>query len=189
MDQRLRLLIGLAAIFSPGLHIASDLLEWVDGAFSTPQLYASYVAFLVVPFLMVGLYAVQRPKIGGVGLLGALLYGASFVYFAYTALYAAVAQVPNYEMLWQQLGGWYSFHGGVMIVGGLLFGVASLRALVMPRWTASLFVGGVGLNLLFGLIPVPDMLQTLGSLLRNAGIIGMGVTLLRNPLDPHPAAG
>ena len=189
MDQRLRLLIGLAAILAPGMHIASDFLEWMDGAFSTPQLYASYVAFLAVPFLMVGLYAVQRPKIGGMGLLGALLYGASFVYFAYTALYAAVAHVPNYEMLWQQLGGWYSFHGGLMIVGGLLFGVASLRAQVVPPWTAAVFLAGAGLNLAFGLIPVPDILQTLGSLLRNAGIIGMGAALLRSPADRHPAPG
>jgi hypothetical protein len=42
-----------------------------------------------------------------------------------------------------------------------------------------LLVIGVLLNLLVGLLPVPDISQVLGSVLRNVALIGMGVALLR----------
>lgn len=64
---------------------------------------------------MVGLYDVQRPKIATLDLIGALLYGVSFVYFAHTTLYVLVENVSDYETLWNRLGKVYTIHGVITI--------------------------------------------------------------------------
>jgi hypothetical protein len=185
VERNLRRLIGSVAIAAPTLHLISDALEWIGRGFSPLQLWVTYVAFLLVPFMMIGLYAVQRPRISWTALLGAFIYGVSFVYFAYTALYALVDHIADYHTLWSRLDGLYTFHGGVMIVGGVLFGIATLRAGVLAPWAGGLFVAGLSLNLLFAVIPVPEILQTFGSTLRNLGLIGMGVLILRRSESPQ----
>jgi hypothetical protein len=66
-----------------------------------------------------------------------------------------------------------------MVAGGLAFGFATLRAGVFPRWTAIVFLLGIGTNAALALLPVPELLQTIGTLLRNAGLAGMGWAMLR----------
>jgi hypothetical protein len=43
-------------------------------------------------------------------------------------LYALAEQIATYELLWAWLGGTYTLHGGLMVVGGLMFGLWALRA-------------------------------------------------------------
>lgn len=177
--RQLHKLVGVAALTAPGIHTLTDIAEWIAGGFSASQLWANYFAFIVMPFMMVGLYAVQRAKIGSLGLAGSLLYGATFVYFAHTTLYALGAQVPDYETLWQQLGHLYTMHGILMILGGIAFGVASYRAKIFPRWTSVVFLAGIILNLSLTLVAAAELLHTLGSAFRNLGLMGMGMYLIR----------
>lgn len=175
----LRRLIGLTAVIAPAMHVFSDLLEVLGGGYSSWQLWINYASFVVLPFLIVGLHAAQYARGGWPSLAGALLYGSSFVFFAGTTQYALVQKIPDYEVLLAELGPTYWAHGALMVLGGVLFGLATARAGVFPRWTGVLLVIGVLLNLLVGLLPVPDIGQVLGSVLRNAALIGMGVALVR----------
>lgn len=179
MTKSLYLLIAVTAVVAPGLHLASDLLEWSHDGFSRTQLLINYLGFLPMPFLIIGLYAAQRPKIGLAGLAGALLYGVSFIYFAHTTLKALEESTPNYETLWRELGGVYTFHGGLMVGGGLLFGFAALKARVLWKPGVILFIAGILFNLCLGLFPLPDILQILGSTIRNTGLIAIGFGLLQ----------
>jgi hypothetical protein len=107
------------------------------------------------------------------------LYGVAFIYFTHTTLSAFEESIPDYETLWQRLGGIYTFHGGLMVVGGVLFGLASLRANVLWRGAVMLFLIGNILNLVLGLLPLPEILQIAGSTVRNLGLMGMGIGLMR----------
>ncbi|MEO0946863.1 MAG: hypothetical protein AAFY11_01700 [Cyanobacteria bacterium J06641_5] len=179
MTRNLRWLVAITAIFAPTLHLLSDVLEWVGGGFSRLQLFVNYAGFLPIPFLMLGLYAVQRPRISWVGLAGSVLYGIAFIYFTHTTLYALEEAIPNYEMLWRKLGDIYTFHGGLMVLGGVMFGVDSLRAGVLWRGAVGLFVAGIILNLGLALLPLPEILQVLGSSTRNLGLIAIGIGIAR----------
>jgi hypothetical protein len=170
--------LAAGAIIAPALHTLTDLLEWLDDGFSPVQLWLNYAAFLPLPAILVGLYAVQRPRIAPHGLLGALAYGFSFVYFAHTTLVALENGVPDYATLWAHLGLLYTVHGALMIAGGLAFGWATLRARVFPRWMPLVFLGGLGVNLVVALLPVPEIFQTVGTAVRNLGLIGMGWSLV-----------
>ncbi|MGE3274537.1 MAG: hypothetical protein AB7O67_05460 [Vicinamibacterales bacterium] len=180
MDVTTRRLVAAGAILAPTLHSLTDVLEWAQEGFSPAQLWLNYLAFLPVPAVMLGLYAAQRPRISRLGLVGALVYGFAFVYFAHTTLVALTEGVPTYAELWAGLGAFYTAHGALMVAGGLAFGGATARAGIFPAWTAHLFIVGIVLNLVLALVPLPELLQTVGTALRNAGLVGMGLALVRH---------
>lgn len=165
-------------MLAPALHSATDAMEWMQHGFSAAQLELNYLAFLPMPWLLLGLYAVHDPRPHVVGLVGALLYGVAFTYFAHTTLVALTDHVPSYELLWARLGPVYTLHGGFMVFGGLLFAWAVFRRGWLPRAAVGLFAAGLALNLVFALVPVPDLLQTIGSTVRNAGLVWMGQAVL-----------
>ena len=173
------MVVGVAAIVAPILHSVTDAMEWYQQGFSPLQLWLNYVAFLPMPWLLLGMYAVREEQLGPTGLVGALLYGVAFTYFAHTTLYALASHAPTYEALWQQLGTTYTVHGALMVIGGLLFSVAALRGGGLPRPAVLLFGMGLLVNLVLALVPAPDILQTVGTAIRNAGLAGMGYSILR----------
>lgn len=179
MSRNLLRIVGWGAVLAPGLHTVTDLLEWWNGGFSGPQLWLNYFAFLPLPALMIGLYAVQVPRVSKAGLFGAVLYGFAFIYFAHTTLIALTSEVGTYERLLAQLGWIYTVHGALMVAGGLVFAWATARAGVLPTWTARLFSLGLLIHLALALLPLPDLLQIVGSTLRNAGLLSMGGFLVR----------
>lgn len=152
------------------------------GGFSPLQLGINYAAFVVMTWLLLGVCLVQQPRPGLTAVAGALLYGAAFTYFAHTALYALREEIATYDALWARLGLAYTVHGAVMIVGGALFALSALRAGWLPRFAVLLFLAGLLSNLVIWMLPAPDILQTVGSALRNAGIVGMGYAVLRSGL-------
>lgn len=129
----LLVVVGWAAIVAPMLHCITDAMEWHQGGFSPMQLWLNYLAFLPMPWLLLGIYAVSSEELGPSALVGALLHGIAFTYFAHTTLYALQSQAPNYDVLWQQLGPTYTAHGAAMVVGGLLFARAALRTTFLPK--------------------------------------------------------
>jgi len=166
----LKIAVGIAAILAPVLHTLTDVMEWCHGGFSAVQLWLNYLAFLPMPWLLLGMYAAHSRRPNAIGPVGALLYGAAFTYFAHTTLYALAERIPTYEVLWSRLGKLYTFHGALMVLGGLMFAVSALRAGWLPRRALLLFAAGIAWNLVLALLPAPDILQTIGSALRNLGI-------------------
>jgi hypothetical protein len=63
-----------------------------------------------------------------------------------------------------------------------------IRARVLPPWTGAVLIAGVSVNLLVALSPMPPIVQTVGSAVRNVALIGMGVALLGSSPDPDEAA-
>jgi hypothetical protein len=184
----LRVVVGTAALVAPALHLASDLIEGCQQGFSTPQLWLNYLAFLPMPWLLLGFCALQPRAAPRAALIGALLYGTAFTYFAHTTLYALTQEVASYEQLWQHLGGTYTLHGALMVVGGALFAASMLRAGWLPRTPLRVFAAGLAINLVLALLPTPDILQAIGSAVRNLGLIALGYAVLVGPREPGTSA-
>ena len=142
----LRVVVGAAAIVAPILHSVTDAMEWYQHGFSQTQLWLNYVAFLPMPWLLLGIYSVCEEELGVAALVGALLYGIAFTR-------------------------------------------AALRAGGLPRPAVWLFGTGLLVNLMLALAPAPDILQTVGRAVRNAGLVGMGyaIWLDRPPRVPEQA--
>lgn len=179
-QSQLNIAVGTAALIAPALHSLTDVMEWHHGGFSNVQLWLNYIAFLPMPWLLLGMYAAHEQRPNALGLVGALLYGVAFTYFAHTTLYALADQVPTYEALWSRLGSLYTVHGALMVVGGLMFTWSALRVGWLPRGALLLFSVGILWNLVLALLPAPAILQTIGSTVRNLGIMAMGYAILFN---------
>jgi hypothetical protein len=170
-------LVGLTALVSSALYLLSDVIEATQGGFSDGQLWLTLVAEAAIPVFVIGLYAVQRPQIGRLGQLSAVAYAYSFVFFTGTVAHAYVDRTPDYNALAHDLQPWMTIHGGIMVLAGLGFGVAVIRARVLPRWTGIALMAGVVLVSVTQTLP--EGAQVLAAGIRDVGFAGMGAALLR----------
>ena len=177
--RRLQVLVGLAAVVFSAAYILSDLIELAQGGFSPVQLALTYAAEATLPLFVLGLYAVQRPHIGRLGLVGAVAYAYSYVAFTATVVYSVVEHTPDWRALTGRLGTWFLVHGAVMVVAGLCLGLAVVRAGVLPRWTGYTLVAGV--VLVAATTGAPDPVRFVAATTRAAAFIGMGTAVLRLP--------
>lgn len=171
-------LIGTSAIVFSTLYLLSDVLEVVQGDFTEVRLVMTYAGESTLPLFVLGLYSVQRPFIGRLGLVGAVAYAYAYAYvfFTSTVVYALVAGTRNYDDLATRFGASMIVHGAVLVLGGVAFGAAVVRAGVLPRWTGFCLIAGViAVAAVSGL---PTVARTLAAALPAAAFIGMGCALL-----------
>jgi hypothetical protein len=175
----LRPLVGLAAIGGSVLYVASDVMELIAGGLFTAQLVVTYLAEVSIPFFVIGLHSVQQRQGGWLSLLGALLFGVAFVGFTATVLHPLAIGTRDADVVFEDFGAIYDVHAGLAFAGGLLFGVAVVRAGVFPRWTGLLLIGGLVVTALLALGGLPERVQTVGTAARSVAFAGMGLACLR----------
>jgi hypothetical protein len=173
----LALLIGCSAVAFSALYFISDLIELLQGGFSTAQLTLTYAAEAAIPLFVLGLYALQRPRIGRLGLVAALTYAYTFVFFTSTVVYALIAHTSDWNALTNSFGAWVTLHSALMVIAGIALGAAIVRARVLPRWTGVALI--IGMILMSVATVLPDVAETLAAGVRDLAFAGMGVALLR----------
>lgn len=169
-------LIGAAAVGFSTLYLVSDLIELGQGSFSTVQLALTYVSEATIPLFVIGIYAVQRPRIGWLGLLGAVGYAYAFVFFSSTVVYALLDDVPDWNALVDRMGASMTVHSVLMVASGVALGFAVRRARVLPAWTGTLLI--VGMFAMVGAAVLPDVFQVAAAAVRDVALAAMGASLL-----------
>src|ERR1700692_2249797 len=111
-------LIGVAAMVFSALCLLSDVIELAQGGFSTAQLVLTYISEAAIPLFVIGIYAAQRPSIGRLGLLSALGYAYTFVFFTSTVVFALIEHTRDWTALTNQMGAWIAVHSVLMVVTG-----------------------------------------------------------------------
>jgi hypothetical protein len=174
-------LVGLMAVAFSALYLLSDVIEAIQGGFSDGQLWLTFAAEAAIPVFVIGLYVVQRPQIGRMGRLSAFAYAYAYVFFTGTVVYALIDGTSDYNALSNDLDPWMTIHGAIMLLSGLGFGYAVIRARVLPRWTGiALMTGVVLVSVSQGL---PDGPQVVAAGIRDLAFAGMGAALLRARAD------
>ena len=168
---------GSALAFSV-IYFASDVIEAAQGGFSDFQLALTLVAEIAVPFFVIALYLVQRPAIGRLGRIGSIGYAYAYAFFSFTVVYALAEGVGDYGALSEDLGLSMFLHGAVMLLAGLAFGYATVRAGVFPVWTGvALMVGVVAVS---ATQSAPEGVQLVAAGVRALGFAGMGLSVIRS---------
>jgi hypothetical protein len=173
----IRVLVGVAAVVFPLIYFVSDVVESVQGDFTVERLTLTYLGEAAIPLFVLGLYGMQRPTIGSVGLLGAVLYAYSFVFFTSTVVFALFGDSRDWSAVTATFGAWLTVHGALMVVGGLAFGWAVWRARVLPVWTGPCLAVGVVLVAVASGLPI--LVRTGAAAVPDAAFIGMGWAVLR----------
>jgi hypothetical protein len=175
-DAAIVTLVGIAAVVFPLIYFVADLVEVAQGNFSTARLVLAFIGESPIPLFVVGLYAVQRPRIGRLG-YGAFAYAYSFVFFTSTVVFALAAGSKNWKAVTDTFDGWCTVFGAIMVVGGIAFGAAVIKAATLPRWTGICLM--VGVVLVAVTAGASNAVRTTAAALPDAAFIGMGVALLR----------
>jgi hypothetical protein len=175
--------IGYLAVISSMLYFVSDVVEVVQGRFSTGQLWLTLIAEATIPIFVIGFAVIrtQRP-LGWVGDLSAVVYAYAFLYFTGTVVYALTNGTRDYEVLTGQLGLTMTAHGVMMVVAGVGFGCSVIHARLFPTWTAVALIAGVVLVALAQ--GLPDGVQLIAAGIRDVGFAGMGVAQIRSAMTP-----
>ena len=168
--------VGLAAVIFSGIYFLSDVIETIQDGFSGPQLVLTLVGEAAIPLFVMGLYVAQRPEIGRLGLISAIGYAYSFVFFTSTVVYAIVNSTADYSTLTGDIGASMTAHGAIMVIAGVGFGLAVIRAGVLPSWTGVALAAGVVAVAATQIAPSGVQLMAAG--IRATAFVGMGCALL-----------
>ena len=149
------------------------MVAWVsDPAWPALSLSAFLVAILM-PFVLMGLFAYQRPHMGMGGVIGLLLsvvgmlvyLGFQFdLAFVWPMLAQEMPELLDFDGPMFQAPAYAFVHfwmGPVTTFGVLMFGIATYRARVFSRWSAVLFM--IGMILTQGILFPPLILRLIGA--------------------------
>ena len=89
-SDHLSMLVGLAAVVFSALYFVSDLVEFAQGGFSTPQLALTYVAEAAIPLFVARSVRDAAAADRAAWPLGAVGYAYSFIFFTSTVVVALV---------------------------------------------------------------------------------------------------
>jgi hypothetical protein len=181
--RRATKLIGIVALAFSALYFLSDVIEVMQGGFSYGQLWLTFIAEAAVPIFVVGIAGAHRPRLGRLGQLSAWAYASSYVAFTGTVVFALVNRTKDYATLSDDMGPLLIVPGAVMVFAGLGFGLAVLRARLLPAWTAVALMGGVAL--VAAAQGLPDGAQLVAAGVRDLGFAGMGAALLVDTGSRH----
>lgn len=180
------LLYALGAVVHP---VGEDLAAIRDPSW-VPAHLVYWVSIVLLHFGLVGLFAQQAGKAGWLGVVGFVLAFAgtalvgSIVLVAATlmpliaeeapAIFEQATTLPDFLVLVFVLG---------FGLGYVLFGAATMRAGVLPRWSGLLVVMGVTLFVISEAGPLEGAtahaLVTSGDILFGLGLVWMGYTVWR----------
>jgi hypothetical protein len=175
----------------PHLDVASvNTTEWVVR--SSLKVLMAALALVGIT----GMYLHQVKKMGTLGLIGYLLFGANYLVIMSTSFIAAyvlpsIAHTsPSYvrDVLAVAAGGHAVGDIGLLktvlllesvlyLAGGLLFGIALYRTRVLPRWAAALLAVGGAVSA--GLTVLPDPWFRLLAFPNGIAMVALGYSLWR----------
>jgi len=183
-------ILYLAGIFHP-----PDTLEGVLSPAWTPVHYVISIHHVFLVFGLIGLYAYQAEKAGRLGLIAFILTAATNAMFPTFALFEAalmptlVADPATRSLADPTAGGAFGtlILGAVVValVGYILFGIAIMRAGVLPRWAGLLIMVGWVLLFFGSGLPVLALIKPIGIVLAGLGYAwcGYGIWLSKSEMS------
>ncbi|HEY0604100.1 MAG TPA: hypothetical protein VGD58_14375 [Herpetosiphonaceae bacterium] len=205
---------GVSALVAGICFVALGLLHPPDSLSSVTTtrwviVHAVAVAMSVFGLLgMTGLYARQVEAAGWLGLAGYLLWSLwlvlflPFNFFEAFILPLVATEAPAFaegflgiltrsasEMNVGALVGLWALSDVLFLLGGLVFGIATLRAGILSRWAAGVFTAGIGLAPAAALLP--QGLEPLVAVPIGGGLAWLGHALWAERRAPavDPVAG
>ncbi len=179
---------GIQPIHPPDVLASVTTGAW---AIITPLKTVMCLLFLLG---ILGLYARQVEKVGWLGLVGYLLFSLSWALqtayvFAEAFIIPPLASIaPKFvdgllgaasgrasEVNLGAIPGLYTLVGILYMLGGLLFGIATFRAGILPRWAGGLLAGTALLTPLAALLP--HAIQRLAAIPMGVALAWLGYAL------------
>jgi len=191
-------LAGVLAVVNPIIHPPNDPSSVATSSWAIAH-YLILGGSVLLLLGISGIYARQVKESGWLGLVGFLMFYVGVALISGFALFEAVILPVLATEAPQSIGGFLPGENlvvsGPLIplsvilfgIGGLLFGIAVIRAGIFPRWAAILLIIGIPATVLLSL--VSEAASRLSGVLYGAGIAWLGYALWseRPEKAPEPA--
>ena len=199
------LIAGLGIVVMGMFHPANEAANVTTPTWIIVHIFATSLGFFGV-FGLAGLYARQVEKAGWLGLIGFLLFSVwmtlvgfySFIEAAVLPLLAS--QYPPFVAGFMQMLSsvpmevnlgvmpmMWAISTPMLIVGSLLFAIATFRANILPRWSAGLLALGSVLVPVGALVPT-EIAAKIIMVPMGLGLAWMGAALLAERREKPAAA-
>ena len=174
---------GIASIVAGVLLLVGHLLNLGGDPEYGTVLGSSAVltALVILVFALVAIYATQAERSGLLGILGMILsvIGTTLASGVILVEIAGASGVEVQAVTGAGLSGVLSLLGGLaFLIGLILFGVATMRAGVFPRWAGILLIVG---DVVFGAASFSGsaslIVEVLGALITCAAFMWLGLAL------------
>ncbi len=183
---------GLAAILAAGIWMLTEIMEIVRGGFSPVQLSLTLIAFVILPFGVLGFHAAQASKGGWMSLVGAVCLAGAFILWSGITMLEVVLKAKTEMAI---IGGgdiqkiifWMA--GVLTAVGFIVFGIAALRVDVFPRWAGIVLILAAVSFVVLSLFPVPMVVWNIINGVTCVALIRMGWLLWLRPAESRAASG
>ena len=165
------LVAGLCYVLVGMFHPLNELASVTTPAWAVVHVFACAMALLGL-FGMVGLYARQAERAGWLGLVGFVMFSLwlalvlCFSFMETFILPILASEAPQVvdgimKMFSGPVSGvdlgllptLWAISGPLYILGGLIFGIATFRAGILPRWAGALLAAGTALAPVAALLP------------------------------------
>jgi hypothetical protein len=188
------MLSGILFIVIQTIHPADILSSVTSGRWAIVH-YMGVAMSLLGMLGIAGIYARQVEEAGWLGLAGYLMFS---LFYALTLSFQFVeafispllpTEAPRFvesllalaggstgEMSLGALAAVYMVVGGLYMLGGLMFGIATLRAGILPRWAAGLFTSAGPVSALVGSL-FPHPLDRIAAVPLGLGLAWLGYAL------------
>ncbi len=182
---------GLSAVAAGVLLAVGGIIQAADDPASLATNSLAIANYLILGSVIVGLlgifglYARQVEEAGLLGLVGFLMLFVALVLFAGLAFFEAffvpvlAAEAPEFlfaeEISFGVLETVIPLGGLLQSIGGLLLGIAIIRAGILPRWAAIVFIIGIVPG---GLGPLlPEVVARISNVVLGIGLAWLGYAL------------
>jgi hypothetical protein len=188
-SQQLFRLSGFVTMIGALFFAISEIIDTAGAdPFSTVSALTEMLAFLLLPFGILGIYIYQKDGAGWLGLLGTTFFGLGAGLniavlggaLVYRSLIPRFAGAPTLFKLMSEGG----LDASIVILGmvgflagALAFGIASWRANILPRPSSILLL--IGLIAANGLLMVSPQIGHAANLVMLAGLAWMGLWVLQ----------
>jgi hypothetical protein len=182
---------GIVAVLAGGFWALHEIGQLVGLVPRSSDAALDLVAHMLVAISVIGLYARQANRAGLLGLVAFVVYMvAAMVNQGMKHIYTYV--VPTLSTQFPEAGlaigatpAWGFFQAAwvwLTLLAPILFGIATLRAKVLPRWAAALMIFGPVVSMVFA-IPAGNP----GAVLSALAIAGLGYGAWSKPAEMAPA--
>jgi len=190
MSREIRL-SGLATILAAGIWILTEIIEVAAGGFTPVQLSLTFIAFVILPFGVLGVHAAQAPRGDWISLIGAVCFAGSFIIWSGVTMLDMVLKTAT-EMDVASGGDVkktvYSIGIVLTLVGSIVFGIATLRGGLFSKWPGIILIVSAVLFFPLSRVQLPMIVWNAMNVVSCVALIGLGWGVWSRPTESTPTS-
>jgi len=180
-------LSGFVLVLAAVIWIITEIMEIINGVFTPLQLGLTSISFMLIPYGLLGIHAVQSSRCRFLSFLGAVIGGLAFIVWSGVCIAEIVIEAQDETLFPTFTGGkiYYTTASLLTILGLLLLGISIIRARVFTVWIGYMLVIVLVLSAVLPLLGLSSVVLNGMAIVLSAIFIILGWSLMAGRYTMH----